>query len=41
MLKVFGIGILLVAFIASFAFALYYAVCNIIDCMPNADDEKD
>ncbi len=41
MLKGIFIGLLAAGFLASLAFVLYAAVCSIIDCMPDPNDEED
>ena len=41
MLKALLIGFLGAAFLAGIAFVLYTFARNIIDCMPDANDEED
>jgi hypothetical protein len=41
MLKAIFIGLLGAAFLAGIAFVFYTAICSIIDCMPDPNDEED
>jgi hypothetical protein len=41
MLKAIGIGLLLTLFIVAFAYGFVLVIRNIIDCMPDPNDEED
>jgi hypothetical protein len=41
MLKSIGIGLLLTLFIIAFAYGFVLVIRNIIDCMPDPNDEDD
>jgi UPF0716 family protein affecting phage T7 exclusion len=41
MLKSIGIGVLLTLFIIAFAYGFVLVIRNIIDCMPDPNDEED
>ncbi len=41
MLKAIGTGLLLTLFIITFAYGFVLVIRNIIDCMPDPNDEED
>jgi hypothetical protein len=41
MLKAIGTGLLLTLFIVAFAYGFVLVIRNIIDCMPDPNDEED
>lgn len=41
MLKAIAIGLLFAAFIAGCAFVLYVLIRQVIDCLPDPDDEEE
>ena len=41
MLKAIGIGVLLTLFTVAVAYALLVVIRNIIDCLPDPNDEED
>ena len=41
MLKAIGIGVLLTLFTVAVAYALCVVIRNIIDCLPDPNDEED
>jgi hypothetical protein len=40
-LKALFIGLFAAGFLAGIAFVLYTAICSIIDCLPDPNDEED
>lgn len=41
MLKAIGTGVLLTLFTVALAYGLWIVIRNIIDCLPNPDDEDE
>ena len=41
MLKAIGIGVLLTLFTIAVAYSLWVVIRNIIDCLPDPNDEED